>query len=75
MAVFDDLEAEPDRLEEILGGLGGAQWAAPSAAPGWSFTDVMPHLAQIEEAVFASAAGASLRPAPVRRHGGPDRGR
>lgn len=25
--IFDDLEAEQDRLEEILGGLDGAQWA------------------------------------------------
>jgi uncharacterized protein (TIGR03084 family) len=64
MVIFDDLEAEQDRLEEILGGLSGAQWAAPSAAPGWSVTDVVLHLAQTEEAVVASAAGASLRPAP-----------
>ena len=34
MAIFDDLEAEQDRLEEILGGLDGAQWMSPSAAPG-----------------------------------------
>ena len=65
MAIFDDLEAEQDRLEEILGGLGEAQWAAPSAAPGWSITDVVLHLAQSEQAVVASTAGAVLRPAPV----------
>ena len=64
MAIFDDLEAEQDRLEEILGGLGEAQWAAPSAAPGWSVTDVVLHLAQSEEAVVVSAEGAVLRPAP-----------
>ena len=64
MAIFDDLEAEQDRLEEILGGLGDAQWAAPSAAPGWSVTDVVLHLAQSEEAVVVSAEGAVLRPAP-----------
>jgi len=61
MAIFDDLEAEQDRLEGILGGLDGAQWTAPSAAPGWSVADVVLHLAQSEEAVIASAAGASLR--------------
>ena len=61
MAIFDDLEAEQDRLEEILGRLDGAQWAAPSAAPGWTVADVVLHLAQSEEAVIASAAGASLR--------------
>jgi uncharacterized protein (TIGR03084 family) len=63
MAIFADLEAEQDRLEEILGGLDGALWAAPSAAPGWSVTDVVLHLAQSEEAVVASARGAALRPA------------
>ena len=64
MAILDDLEAEQDRLEEILGGLDGAQWAAPSAAPGWTVADVVLHLAQSEEAVVASAAGASLRAGP-----------
>jgi uncharacterized protein (TIGR03084 family) len=64
MVIFDDLEAEQDRLEEILGGLDGAQWLAPSAAPGWTVADVVLHLAQSEEAVIASAAGASLRAGP-----------
>jgi len=41
MGIFDDLEAEQDRLEEILGGLDGAPWAAPSAAPGWSVAHVV----------------------------------
>jgi uncharacterized protein (TIGR03084 family) len=63
MAIFDDLEAEQDRLEEILTSLGGAQWAAPSAAAGWSVADVVLHLAQTEEAVVASVGGAALRPA------------
>jgi uncharacterized protein (TIGR03084 family) len=63
MAIFDDLEAEQDRLEEILTGLGGAQWAAPSAADGWSVTDVVLHLAQTEDAVVASVDGTALRPA------------
>src|SRR6516165_11396747 len=64
MAIFDDLEAEQDRLEEILGGLDGAQWLAPSAAVGWTVADVVLHLAQSEEAVMASASGASLRAGP-----------
>jgi uncharacterized protein (TIGR03084 family) len=64
MGIFDDLEAEQDRLEEILDGLDGAQWAAPSAAPGWSVADVVLHLAQSEEAVVASTGGATLRPGP-----------
>ncbi len=63
MAIFDDLEAEQDRLEEILAGLAAAQWTVPSAAPGWSVADVVLHLAQSEEAVVAAAGGATLRPA------------
>ena len=63
MAIFDDLEAEQDRLEAILGGLDGRQWARPSAASGWSVADVVLHLAQTEEAVVASTGGAALRPA------------
>lgn len=60
MAVFDDLVAEQDRLEAILAGLDGGEWAAPSAAAGWSVADVVLHLAQTEEAVVASAAGHDL---------------
>jgi uncharacterized protein (TIGR03084 family) len=61
--IFGELEAEQDRLEDILSGLGAAQWLAPSAAPGWTVADVVLHLAQTEEAVAASAAGESLRAA------------
>ena len=60
MVVFDDLAAEQDRLDAILGGLEEADWAVPSAAAGWTVADVMLHLAQTEEAVTASAAGAGL---------------
>ena len=61
MMVFDDLEAEQDRLEEILAGLSEPEWESPSAAAGWTIADVVLHLAQSEEAVVASAAGADLR--------------
>src|SRR5262249_55133692 len=64
MAIFDDLEAEQDRLEEILGGLDAAQWAAPSAASGWAVAGGVVHLAASGEAVTASGAGASLRAGP-----------
>jgi uncharacterized protein (TIGR03084 family) len=60
MAVFDDLVAEQDRLDAILGGLRDADWTAPSAAAGWSVADVVLHLAQGEEAVTASIAGVAL---------------
>jgi uncharacterized protein (TIGR03084 family) len=60
MTVFDDLQAEQDRLQLILGGLQEAQWAAPSAAAGWSIADVVIHLAQSEESVLASVMGESI---------------
>jgi uncharacterized protein (TIGR03084 family) len=60
MVIFDDLEAEQDRLQNILDGLDGAHWLAPSGAAGWTVADVVLHLAQTEEAVLASATGASF---------------
>jgi uncharacterized protein (TIGR03084 family) len=67
MAIFEDLAAEQDRLAAILAGLDDAQWTAPSAAAGWSVADVVLHLAQSDEAVVASAAGADLRAGPAAR--------
>ncbi len=60
MAIFDDLEDEQDRLEDILSGLDGPQWLAASGAAGWTVRDVVVHLAQTEEAVVASATGTSF---------------
>jgi uncharacterized protein (TIGR03084 family) len=54
--IFDDLEAEEDRLEVVLAGLPDQAWLSPSAAAGWTVADVVLHLAQGEEAVVASAA-------------------
>jgi uncharacterized protein (TIGR03084 family) len=56
MTIFDDLEAEQQRLDDILSRLDEQQWAAPSQAPGWTIADVILHLAQGEEAVLFSAA-------------------
>ncbi len=67
MAIFGDLEAEQDRLDGILAGLDEAQWNSPSAAAGWTVADVVLHLAQSDEAVLASAAGADLRAGPGSR--------
>jgi uncharacterized protein (TIGR03084 family) len=61
MTVFDDLVAEQDRLEEILGRLDEAQWMSPSGAVGWTIADVVLHLAQSEESVLATASGGDLR--------------
>ena len=63
MTIFDDLEAEQQRLDSILAGLDDQQWAKPSAAQGWTIADVMLHLAQGEEAVlFSATATAAGRP-------------
>jgi uncharacterized protein (TIGR03084 family) len=55
--IFEDLEAEDDRLETILAGLSDSEWAAPSAAAGWTVRDVMVHLMQTDEAVVRSIGG------------------
>ena len=65
MAIFDDLEAEQDRLDDILSGLDRPQWLAESAAEGWTVRDVILHLAQSEEAVVASVNGADLTARPA----------
>jgi uncharacterized protein (TIGR03084 family) len=54
--IFDDLEAEQDRLEEVLAGLPDSAWQRPSGADGWTVADVVLHLAQTEEAVAATVA-------------------
>ena len=51
LQIIDDLEAEQDRLEALLAALTVEQWATPSAAEGWSISDVVLHLAQTEEGV------------------------
>jgi len=61
MTVFDDLAAEQERLEGLLGGLDEAQWMSPSGAAGWTVADVVLHLAQSEEAVVVTASGGDLR--------------
>src|SRR4051812_45694962 len=68
VSIFDDLEAEQDRIEQILAGLDNAAWDSPSEAAGWSVADVVLHLAQTEEAVVATVrSGRSLTEA--RPHG------
>jgi uncharacterized protein (TIGR03084 family) len=55
--IFDDLDAEDDRLETMLAGLSDQQWAAPSSAMGWTVRDVVVHLAQTDDAVVRSIEG------------------
>lgn len=60
--VFDDLEAEQERLTKILSGLDDAAWMTPSGAAGWSVCDVVLHLAQSDEMVVGSAKGDRVLP-------------
>ena len=62
--VFSALEAQTDRLNDILGALAPEQWAAQSLCPGWSVSDVVLHLAQTEEGVAATIEGQGM-PIPV----------
>lgn len=55
--VFEDLVAEQAQLDALLATLDARTWAAPSAAAGWSVTDVVLHLAQTEELVLATVSG------------------
>jgi uncharacterized protein (TIGR03084 family) len=56
--VLGDLVAEYERLDSILAGLTGEQWASPSGAPGWSIGDVVLHLTLTEESVANTLASA-----------------
>jgi uncharacterized protein (TIGR03084 family) len=58
-------------LDDVLSGLGEADWQRPSRCPGWSITDVVLHLAQTDELAAASGAGrlADVAPSWVSRVG------
>jgi uncharacterized protein (TIGR03084 family) len=58
--IFDDLQAEEERLQGILEKLDESQWATESLAPGWSVADVVLHLAQSEEGVVATVTGVGV---------------
>ena len=66
MSIFDDLEAEQDRLQRILECLDEAQWKTESAAPGWTVADVVLHLAQSEEGVVSAVTGIGANSWPDR---------
>jgi len=57
MEIFDDLVAEQTRIEAILFELDEDAWSGPSAADGWTITDVVLHLAQTNEVLVGVAAG------------------
>lgn len=58
--IFEELEAEQDRIEDVLADLDEDAWLSESAAPGWTVADTVLHLAQTEEAVVASVNGVPL---------------
>ena len=58
--VFDALEAEQDRIEQMLDDLSGDAWQRESQCSGWTVSDVVLHLAQTEEAVAATVTGGSF---------------
>jgi uncharacterized protein (TIGR03084 family) len=66
VTVVDDFVAETVRLEGILGLLTEGQWLTDSGAEGWSVADVVLHLAQADEGVVASVAGADPREGAAR---------
>jgi uncharacterized protein (TIGR03084 family) len=59
--IFDDVHAEYEQLDAVLATLTPAQWSHPSAAEGWTVSDVVLHLAQSEELAAASIAGSVAR--------------
>lgn len=58
--VFDALESEQDRIEEMLDRLPDDAWTTESLCSGWTVSDVVLHLAQTEEAVAATVTGGAF---------------
>ncbi len=56
-SVIADLEAEQDAIEVMVEGFSVETWLSPSAAAGWSLSDVVLHLAQSEDAVVSTING------------------
>lgn len=54
--VLADLDAESDRLDRLVSGLGEAGWQRPTPAVGWSVKHQIAHLAWTDEAATAAAA-------------------
>ncbi|WP_132122599.1 maleylpyruvate isomerase family mycothiol-dependent enzyme [Actinocrispum wychmicini] len=71
MEIFDDLEAEYERLDGIFAGLSEADWNHPSDAAGWTNVDVVLHLAQSEETVAATVTGGPVMPNRLAGDRGP----
>jgi uncharacterized protein (TIGR03084 family) len=57
--VLSDLAAECQEIDHMMDGLGAAQWALPTPAPGWTVADQVAHLSFI----FTLAGTAAADPA------------
>ena len=53
--VLADLEAEGDRLEQLVAGLDEARWRTPTPAPGWDVATQIAHLAWTDEVAVTAA--------------------
>ena len=52
--VLDDLAAEGDRLEQVVGALDDDRWRTPTPAPGWDVATQVAHLAWTDECAIAA---------------------
>ena len=64
--VIADLVAEGDQVDQLVSGLGAAQWQLPTPAPGWTIGHQIAHLASI----FSLAALAASDAESFRRLAG-----
>ena len=55
-SILGDYEQEQRELYDVLRGLDDAEWATPTAAPGWDVRDQVSHLAHTEEVARDTAA-------------------
>ncbi|TGN63409.1 TIGR03084 family protein [Nocardioides eburneiflavus] len=53
--VLADLEAEGDRLEQLVAGLDDDGWRTPTPAPGWDVATQVAHLAWTDEVALEAA--------------------
>ncbi|MGR8009958.1 TIGR03084 family metal-binding protein [Streptomyces hypolithicus] len=53
-AVLDDLRAEGDELDQLVGGLSEQQWSLATPAPRWSIAHQIAHLAWTDAAALLS---------------------
>ncbi|MFG3287174.1 TIGR03084 family metal-binding protein [Streptomyces sp. NPDC048111] len=67
LAVLDDLLAEGGELDALIGELSPAQWATPTAAPGWTIAHQVAHLAWTDTAALLSVTDPEAFAAEVEK--------